>query len=187
MLAPNGVLASKVNVGDPCQVGSVAWTADKASARPTPNVLSGAGLLNATACPVIRFRSVVRATVGSIVDVVRFSKHGALCSNSAAIPPMCGAAADVPKNAVGKPPAPNTVTPSMAAMSGLVRPSSVGPRLLKNSAVEFDVSRHDSSGALGEKLPAAIPDAEQIAPTDTTLTGEPPASPCAEMLRLAVL
>ena len=72
-------------------------------------------------------------------------------------------------------------------MSGLRRPSSVGPRLLKNSAVAFEVSRHDSSGAGPETLPAAAADAEQIAPTEITLTGEPPASPCAETLRDAVL
>ena len=72
-------------------------------------------------------------------------------------------------------------------MSGFSRPSSVGPRLLKNSAVRLEVSRHDSSGAAGGKPPAADADAEQIAPTAITLTGEPPASPCAEMLREAVL
>ncbi len=59
----------------------------------------------------------------------------------------CGAAADVPKNSFGKLPAPLTDTPSMPETSGFVRPSSVGPRLLKNSIVECLVSLHDSSGA----------------------------------------
>src|SRR5205823_1903008 len=115
------------------------------------------------------------------------SRHGAPCSSSAAMPPMCGAAADVPKNVDGNEPAPVTDTPSIAAMSGFTRPSSVGPRLLKNSAVRFDVSRHDSSGTAAGNVPAAAADAEQIAPTETTLTGDPPASPCAETLRVAVL
>jgi hypothetical protein len=34
----------------------------------------------------------------------------------------------------------------MPETSGFVRPSSVGPRLLKNSIVECFVSLHDSSG-----------------------------------------
>ena len=71
-------------------------------------------------------------------------------------------------------------------MSGFTRPSSVGPRLLKNSAVTFEVSRQDSSGA-AEELPAAAADAEQMAPTAMTATGEPPAPPWAETLRVAVL
>src|SRR5205823_888108 len=54
-------------------------------------------------------------------------------------------------------------------------------------AVRFDVSRHDSSGTAAGNVPAAAADAEQIAPTETTLTGDPPASPCAETLRVAVL
>jgi hypothetical protein len=100
---------------------------------------------------------------------------------------MCGDAADVPKKGVGNAPAPVIDTPSIAAMSGYMRPSSVGPRLLKNSAVRFVVSRHDSSGAAAENLPAAAAVAEQMAPTEMTLTGDPPASPCAETLRVAVL
>src|SRR5919197_993473 len=47
--------------------------------------------------------------------------------------PACGAAADVPKNGVGNPPAPVTDTPSGATSSGFTRPSSVGPRELKGS------------------------------------------------------
>ena len=76
----------------------------------------------------------------------------------------------------------------MPATSGLVRPSSVGPRLLKNSIVEFFVSLHDSSGAgLPLNTSDAAEDAEQMAPTEITLTGDPPASLCAARLRVAVL
>ena len=110
-------------------------------------------------------RSCARWTA-AIVDALRFRRQGALCSSSAAMPPTCGAAADVPKNGAGNDPAPVIDTPSIAAMSGFRRPSSVGPRLLKNSGVTFDVSRHDSSGAAPENAPAAAADAEQIAPTD---------------------
>src|SRR4029077_6532255 len=108
-------------------------------------------------------------------------------STSAAMAPMCGLAADVPKNGVGNDPAPVIDTPSIAEMSGLVRPSRVGPWLLKNSTVLFDVSLHDSSGVLEGNCPAAVAEAEQIAPTATTPTGDPAASLCAEMLRVAVL
>ena len=125
-----------------------------------------------------------RAVAAAIVDVLRFSRHGAPCSISAAIPAACGAAADVPKNVVPNDPAPVIETPSIAAMSGFCRPSSVGPRLLKNSAVRFEVSRHDSSGTRFEKKFAAFADAEQIAPTEMT---PPPASLWAETLRVAVL
>jgi len=83
------------------------------------------------------------------------------------MPPMWGAAADVPKNGTGNDPAPVIETPSIAAMSGLTRPSSVGPRLLKNSAVEFEVSRHDSSGADAPKRPALPVFFEETAPTET--------------------
>src|ERR1051326_8519470 len=104
------------------------------------------------------------------------------------MPATCGVAADVPKNGLTKLPAAVTATPSMLATSGFVRPSSVGPLLLKNSIVEFVLSLHDSSGAeLPAKIPDAEGDAEQIAPTDTTLTGEPPESLCAATLRDPVL
>ena len=92
----------------------------------------------------------------------------------------------MPKKGDEKLPAPVIETPSMAEMSGLMRPSSVGPRLLKNSIVEFDVSRHDSFGA-AEDWPDAAAEAEQIAPTAITPTGEPPASACALTLWPAVL
>src|SRR5262249_37510040 len=154
---------------------------------PAPKVLSGTVGLSGAAVPVIVLRSVVRAFTASTVEVVRFNRHGALCSTSAAMAPMCGLAAEVPKKGAGKLPAPEIETPSMAIRSGLVRPSSVGPRLLKTSAVVCDVSRHDSSGALEGKFPAAAADAEQMAPTETTLTGEPPASDCADTLCVAVL
>ena len=84
-----------------------------------------------------------------------------------------------------KDPAPVTDTPSIALTSGLTRPSSVGPRLLKNSIVEFDVSVHDTLEP--EKRPDAAADAEHIAPTATTLTGVPAASLCAATLRVGVL
>jgi len=47
-------------------------------------------------------------------------------------------------------------------------------------------SRHEAFGALVKKA-AAVADAEQIAPTDTTETGVPPASDCAVTLWDAVL
>src|SRR4029079_16992730 len=43
---------------------------------------------------------------------------------------------------------------------------------------------HDS---LFDERPAAVEVAEQMAPTDTTLTGDPPASLCAGTLLVAVL
>src|SRR5437660_4546533 len=104
------------------------------------------------------------------------------------MPATCGAAADVPKKGFTNRPAAVTLTPSIADTSGFTRPSSVGPMLLKNSTVEFVRSLHDSSGAT---LPAnaadADADAEQIAPTEMTLTGEPPESLWADTLRDAVL
>src|SRR5580765_2594903 len=184
-LAPKVEFASTVSVCTPCHPGSVACTALNASTLPAPTVLSGAGP-SGKVLPTRRFLIVVRAASAVAVEVLRFSRHGALWRTSAAIPPTCGAAADVPKKGAGNDPAPLIDTPSMAARSGFNRPSSVGPRLLKNSGVLFEVSRHDSSGA-PENAPAAEADAEQIAPTAMTLTGDPPASPCAEMLRVAVL
>src|SRR5207249_1776432 len=89
-------------------------------------------------------------------------------SNRAAIPAMCGVAAEVPKKGFSKLPAPVTETPSMPAISGLLRPSSVGPWLLKYSMVELVVSRHDGLGKSGVAeacCAAAVP--EQIAPTET--------------------
>ena len=47
---------------------------------------------------------------------------------------------------------------------------------------------HDSFGAmLPANAPAAAAEAEQTAPTEITLTGDPPASLCALTLRDAVL
>src|SRR5437667_7402899 len=104
------------------------------------------------------------------------------------MPATCGAAADVPKNGFAKRPAAVTLMPSIADTSGLRRPSIVGPRLLKNSIVELLRSVHDSSGAtLPANAAAAADDAEQMAATEMTLTGEPPASLSAETLRAAVL
>jgi len=127
-----------------------------------------------------------RAVEGSSAPPAPAARHGAACSASAAIPATCGAAAEVPKNGTSKFPAAVIEVPSIAATSGLVRPSSVGPRLLKNSTVEFVVSLQDSLG-FERKAAAAAAEAEQMAPTDTTDTGEPPASLCAETLYAAVL
>src|SRR5947209_18610857 len=121
-LVPNGEFPSTVRLADPLRFGSVACTAPNASARPMPNVLSGFGLLKMTAWPRRRLRSVVRAVEAAIVDVVRLSRHGAPCKTSAAMPPRCGDPADVPKNVVPNPPAPVTLTPSTAVMSGLDAP-----------------------------------------------------------------
>src|SRR5262245_48094267 len=119
-------------------------------------------------------RSFPRASFTASAPGFPVSRHGAAWRASAAIPATWGAAADVPKNGLSKAPAAVTLTPSMPAMSGFVRPSIVGPWLLKNSIVEFDPSLHDSSGAaLPANTPRAADDAEQIAPTDTTLTGVP--------------
>src|ERR1051326_7528850 len=182
---PNVEFASKVRFAlAPRHAGSVALIAASASARPAPNTLSGVAVLRRTALLSSRLRTAPRAVAAAIVDVLRFSRQGAPCSSSAATPATCGAAADVPKNVVPNDPAPVIETPSIAAMSGFCRPSSVGPRLLKNSAVRFDVSRHDSSGTRFEKKFAAFADAEQIAPTEMT---PPPASLCADTLRVAVL
>ena len=56
--------------------------------------------------------------------------EGSLLHNKAAIPAICGAAALVPKNGVGKPPAPDTVTLSTPVISGLFRISIVGYRIV---------------------------------------------------------
>src|SRR5262245_23282040 len=158
-----------------------------ASARPDPETLSGwPPPFSETALFTIRFRSVVRAATASSAAELEPSRHGAACIASAAIPATCGAAADVPKKVDGNPPAPVTETPSIADTSGFCRPSSVGPRLLKNSTVEFVVSTQDGLG-LPRNRSAAAADAEQIAPTEITDTGDPPASLCAETLRVAVL
>lgn len=53
-----------------------------------------------------------------------------LLHNRAAIPAICGAAALVPKNGVGKSPAPDTNTPSTAVMSGLVLVRLEGYRMI---------------------------------------------------------
>ena len=70
--------------------------------------------------------------------------------------------------------------PSIADTSGLVRPV-VGPSLLKNSTVEFDLSLHEAFGLVRNR-PDATADAEQSAPTEITAAGEPPASLCAVTL-----
>ena len=167
------------------KTGIVFCTDAKASARPEPNTLSAGAPLIAAALPTISPRSIVRAVALSGAPLAPAMRHGADCSTSAASPATCGAAADVPKNVLTNRPAPVTLTPSIAEMSGFWRPSIVGPRLLKNSMVEFVRSVHDSLVPL--KVDTADADAEQIAPTEITLAGEPPASPCAATLRDAVL
>ena len=135
-----------------------------------------------------RLRSIVLAAVESSAPGAPATRQGAACSTSAARPATCGAAADVPKNGFTNRPAAVTLTPSIAETSGLSRPSIVGPWLLKNSIVSWLRSRHDSSGpALPANTEAAAAEAEQIAPTEMTLTGEPPASLSAVTLRVAVL
>src|SRR4029079_8879941 len=100
-----------------------------------------------------RSRARAASAAAVVPALVRFKRHGALCSINAATPPRCATAAEVPKNTFPNEPAPVTATPSTAVTSGFTRPSSVGPRLLKNSMVEFDVSLHDS---LFDERPAAV-------------------------------
>src|SRR6202040_1796942 len=102
----------------PFHVGRVPFNIANASARPAPNTLSGIDVLKGTAWPRIRSRIVLRAPVAAMAELARFSRHGAPCSKSAAMPPMWGAAADVPKNGALNDPAPVIDTPSIAAMSG---------------------------------------------------------------------
>src|SRR5262245_50557783 len=134
----------------------------------------------------MRSRSAVRALTGSSAPAPVASRHGAACSASAAMPATCGTAADVPKNVFGNDPAPLIDTPSMAETSGFWRPSIVGPRLLKNSIVECVMSLHESL-PVAPNAAAAVADAEQIAPTETADTGDPPVSPCAMTLYAGVL
>src|SRR4029077_62696 len=121
--APVGVLPLIVTDEGPLNDGSVFSTEASASARPNPNVLFGSPLPRRTALFSTRLRRLVRADVGLSAPSVEASRHGADCSTSAGGPAACGAAADVPKNGAGNPPAPLTATPSMLEISGLVRPS----------------------------------------------------------------
>src|SRR5580765_7769117 len=121
MAAPDAVLPSKVNVAlVPFQDGSVALTDANASTRPAPSALFAASA--GVALEISRLRTVARAVSGATVDDARPSRQGAFWSSSAAMPPRCGEAADVPKNWVPKLPAPVMETPSIAASSGLARP-----------------------------------------------------------------
>ena len=122
-------------IGGPENAGSVFWTDAKTLASPTPNVLSGPASEIAVAPARIMLRTFVRALTGSAAPAAPLMRHDAPCSTSAASPATCGAAADVPKNGFSKLPAAVTPTPSIAEISGFSRPSSVGPRLLKNSIV----------------------------------------------------
>src|SRR5207249_1335779 len=187
-VAPTGELPLTAIVDAPPNTGSVFCTDASASARPYPNMVSGTVSLNGTAFVTIRFRRAARAAADSMAPGAPATRQGAACSTSAAMPAMCGAAADVPKNGFANRPAAVTLTPSMDDTSGLSRPSIVGPLLLKNSIVVLLRSRHDSSGAaLPANTEAAAADAEQIAPTEITLTGELPASLSAVTLLAAVL
>ena len=82
---------------------------------------------------------------------------GMACFTSAAAPEACGADADVPKNA----PKTSLLTPSGPAMSGFVRPSIVGPWLLKPSSEPLDTLWAPTAIAAGDDagspmLPAAL-------------------------------
>ena len=87
-----------------------------ASARPAPTMLSA--LVQGKRLPDHKIADGRARLIGGDRRAARLSKQGALCSTSAATPPTCGAAADVPKNGVGNAPAPVTATPSMPTMSG---------------------------------------------------------------------
>src|SRR5579859_3382106 len=187
-LAPFGVLPPTTKEVGPLKTGMVASAAASASARPKPKMLLGVDPPNGTVLFNIKLCKSVRAVTLSTAPAAPFRRQALDCNRSAAMPATWGVAAELPKNGFSKLPAPVMETPSIAEISGLVRPSSVGPWLLKNSMVELVVSRHDSSGEmLVENTVCALSDAEQIAPTETTPTGEPPASPSAATLRVAVL
>src|SRR4029078_5944179 len=134
-----------------------------------PKTLSGVLVVRRTAVLSRRLRSVVRAGVAQSFEAARFNRHGAPCRTSAAMPPMCGDASDVPKNVLPNEPAPVIDTPSIAEMWGFGRPSTVGPRLLKYSAVRLVVSRHDSFGTRLLKNAAALSYAEQSHPAQLSL------------------
>src|SRR6516225_5215915 len=145
-------------------------------------MLLGTAPPSGTALFRMRLWRAIRAVTLSLAPAAPLRRQGAACSKSAAIPPTCGTAAEVPKNGLSKSPAPVTETPSMAVTSGLVRPSAVGPLLLKNSVLVWSGSfAQDGLTAMAWLLP------EQIAPTVTTLTGVPPASDWAMMLLVTVL
>jgi len=85
-----------------------------ASIRPAPNVKSGPSGPRSTALAV-------RASPISTAVA-----EGAASRSKAATPATCGAAAEVPKKRVGKPPTPLTCTPSTDVTSGFDRVSRVG-------------------------------------------------------------
>src|SRR5262249_55973930 len=144
-VAPPDAFASTTIAVGPVKTGSVRCTVAAASARPEPDRLSGCPVVfNENALVTTVSRSAVRAATGSSRPLPPSSRHGAPCTASAAIAATCGVAADVPKKSDPNAPAPVTDTPSIAETSGFCRPSSVGPRLLKNSIVMFVVSMHDA-------------------------------------------
>src|SRR4051812_11783501 len=142
-----------------------------ASMRPNPEMLSATPFgFSRTALLTTRSRRVVRAASACSALPDDCSTHGAACAVSAAMAAGGGGGGDEPKNGDGNDPAPLTDTPSIAETSGFIRPSVVGPWLLKNSTVEFVVSLHDAFGLVENSADAAA-DAEQIAPTATTAAG----------------
>src|SRR5437870_9097149 len=183
-VAPVGTLPLTVSLVIPLAPGMVLSAAARALIRPEPKTSFGAGLPRGAALFKIRPRSVVRAVAPSRAPGAPLSRQGADCKSKAATPAACGVAAELPKNGFSKLPAPVTETPSIPLTSGFRRPSTVGPLLLKKSMVEWVSSRQ--LGSLGNTA-AAVVLAEQIAPTEVTLTGEPPASDSAGTLLEGVL
>jgi hypothetical protein len=125
-LTPVGVLPPTTRVEDPPKTGTVARVEISAFARPEPN--SVAGKSGSAPSKSRSFSSDLAVTLSNDWDPGTFvSKHTLLSSNRAAIPAMCGVAAEVPKNVLPKPPEPVIETPSIPEISGLLRPSRVGP------------------------------------------------------------
>ena len=94
----------------------------------------------------------VRAVAAGTAEAARLSRHGALCSSSAAMPPTCGAAADVPKNGAGKRPGAgdrHAVDRRDVRLQPAVERRPAAAEELRPS--DCEVSRHDSSGAAGGK------------------------------------
>src|SRR5579862_769942 len=126
-LTPVGVLPPTTREDDPLKAGMVAFTEPSASARPAPKILFGDGPPSGIALFKRRLRRSVRAVTLSSPLFALLRRHDLDSRRSAAIPAMWGAAAEVPKNGFSNPPAPVMETPSIPEISGLLRPSSVGP------------------------------------------------------------
>ena len=85
--------------------------------------------------------SLSTAVLWRAVRICAFVSNGFELFRRAAMAPACGAAAEVPKNEIPKPPAPVTETPSAAVMSGFWR--EMPPRWMKHSGVKgvpFDMA-----------------------------------------------